>query len=117
MLKQGRSQRWGRGGNRPPPTSPPRGTLAPPRTFTRLITEGQLEHYGIILKERLMESTKESTRNIKNSDKFINIYAKNVKFFPSFLFLIKSLFIILGYQQFTLFVSFFSKFSLFLSKL
>ena len=26
---------------------PPRGTLAPPRTFTGLITGGQLEHYDI----------------------------------------------------------------------
>ena len=41
-LAQGRSQRWGRG-------QPPflHEGLLPPRTFTGLITEGQLEHYGI----------------------------------------------------------------------
>ena len=33
----------GAGGTAPPPE----GLLPPPRTFTRLITEGQLEHCGI----------------------------------------------------------------------
>ena len=36
-----------------------------------------------------MESTKEKYKNIKNSDKFINIYIKKVKIFPSFLFLLR----------------------------
>ena len=44
-LIQGRSQRWGRGGQPPPP--PTRDSSPPPRTFTEIKTEGQLEHYRI----------------------------------------------------------------------
>ena len=45
-----------------------------------------------------MESTKEKYKTIKNSDKFISIYSKHVKIFPSFLVLIIGLSIILRYQ-------------------
>ena len=90
LAEQGRSQRWGRGGNRPPPRAPHEGLLPPPpRTFTGLITEGQLEHYGINTEEKINGKYKRKVQETsKFSDKFINIYAKNVKIFPSFLFLI-----------------------------
>ena len=85
---QGRSQRWGRGGNRPP-TSPPRGTLAPPpRTFTGLITEGQLEHYGINNEEKIngkyKRKVQESSKILINSLIFT---LKTSKFFHHFYFL------------------------------
>ena len=53
---QGRSQRWGRGDS-PPPTR----DSCPARTFTGLITEGQLEHYGMHIntEEKINGSTKE----------------------------------------------------------
>ena len=40
---QGRSQRWGRGHPPPPPTR----DSYPPRTFTGLLIEEQLEYYEI----------------------------------------------------------------------
>ena len=55
----------GGAGGQPPP---PRGTLATPRTFTELITEGQLEHYGINTEEKINEKYK---RKVKKTSKIL----------------------------------------------
>ena len=78
----------GAGGGNRLPTSPPRGTLAPPRTFTGLITEGQLEHYGINTEEKINGKYKRKVQ--ETSEILINsliFTLKTSKFFHHFYFL------------------------------
>ena len=63
---QGRSQRWGRG--QPPPPRTPHEGLLPPQTFTGLITERQLEHYGINTEEKINGKYK---RNVQETSKIL----------------------------------------------
>ena len=90
FLKLYTAANGGAGGEPHPPTSPPRGTLAPPpRTFTGLITEGQLEHYCINTEEKIngkyKRKVQETSKILINS---LIFKLKTSKNFPSFLFFI-----------------------------